>query len=223
MHIIYIIIIYITIYIYICMAFSLNYWMRNRKVIAVSYKRYECREEVFPLKLSSLDFQIVQEKWRISERAVSPVGVKCERVWEHLNGGWIPVFSLVQSARHGTNMAGAIIYAPHLHVRDFCQGCPRTWIRAAYGKTGRCCVAAFCIFLNASIRFKWQVRLNGAFVCFEKFRGLRTIFYKKKKKTLLYIRHSTLLEIDRYKSGFSGFYCAAIICRVNWIKICVRY
>lgn len=56
----------------------------------------------------------------------------CERVWEHLNGGWIPVFSLVQSARHGTNMAGAIIYAPHLHVRDFCQGCPHTCIRAAW-------------------------------------------------------------------------------------------
>lgn len=97
------------------------------------------------------------------------VGVKCERVWEHLNGGWIPVFSLVQSARHGTNMAGAIIYAPHLHVRDFCQGCPRTCIRAAWkiGQMLRGCVLH--LPKSASIRFKWQVRLkNGAFVCFEK-------------------------------------------------------
>lgn len=85
-----------------------------------------------PLKLSSLDFQIVQEKWRISGTGCLAVGVNRERVWEHLNGGWIPVFSLVQSARHGTNMAGAIIYAPHLHVRDFCQGYPRTCIRAVW-------------------------------------------------------------------------------------------
>lgn len=51
--------------------------MRNileRNIIAVCSKRYESRKEVFPLKLSSLDFQIVQEKWRISERAVSPLG-----------------------------------------------------------------------------------------------------------------------------------------------------
>lgn len=88
------------------------------------------------------------------------VGVKCERVWEHLNGGWIPVFSLVQSARHGTNMAGAIIYAPHLHVRDFCQGCPRTCIRVAWknGQMLRGCVLHLSKW--SSIRFKWQVRLK---------------------------------------------------------------
>lgn len=35
--------------------------------------------------------------------------------------GWI-FFSFVQSARHGRKMAFTIIYAPHLHVRDFCWG-----------------------------------------------------------------------------------------------------
>lgn len=99
------------------------------------------------------------------------VGVKSGRVWEHLNGGWIPVFSLVQSARHGTNMAGAIIYAPHLHVRDFCQGRPGIRAYASRGKTGRCCVAALCIFLNADpFQMLSLFKKNDAFLCFEKFR-----------------------------------------------------
>lgn len=131
-----------------------------------SYKRNTNLAKKFPiLKLSVLDSQIVREKWRISARVRFVVGVKSKRVWEHLNGGWIPVFSLVQSPRHGTNMAGAIIYAPHLftcvifvravHVREY----------APRGKTGRCCALHLSKCRSVSdATFVWE---NDTFVHLE--------------------------------------------------------
>lgn len=68
------------------------------------------------------------------------VGVKSERVWEHLNGGWIPVFFARPIATPRDKHGGRHnLCTPPFHVRDFCQGRVRVCVYASRGKTGRCC------------------------------------------------------------------------------------
>ena len=95
------------------------------------------------------------------------VRVKSKRVWEHLNGGWIPVFSLVQSPCHGTNMAGAIIYAPHLFTCVIFVRAIHVRVYAQRGKTGRCC--ALHLSKCRSVSDAKSVWKNGTIVHFEKF------------------------------------------------------
>lgn len=107
--------------------------------MAVSYKQYESCREVFHPKTFSARFPNRARKMAYFGAGCFVVRVKSERVWEHLNGGWIPVFSFVQSPRHGTNMAGTIIYAPHLFTCVIFVRAVHVRVDASHGKTGRCC------------------------------------------------------------------------------------
>jgi len=109
----------------------------------ISYKQYESCKEVFQPKTFSAKFPNRAREMAYFGAGCFVVGVKSKRVWEHLNGGWIPVFSLVQSPRHGTNMAGAIIYAPHLFTCVIFVRAVHVRVYAPCGKTGRCCALYF--------------------------------------------------------------------------------
>lgn len=106
---------------------------------AISYKQYESRREVSYPKTFSARFPTRAREMAYFGTGCFVVRVKSVRVWEHLNGGWIPVFSLVQSPRHGTNMAGTIIYAPHLFTCVIFVRAVHVCVYPSRGKTGRCC------------------------------------------------------------------------------------
>jgi len=133
-----------------------------------SYK--QSRKEVSHPKTFSARFPNRAREMAYFGTSCFVVGVKSERVWEHLNGGWIPVFSLVQSPRYGTNMAGAIIYAPHLFTCVIFVRAVHVRVYAPRGKTGRCCALHLSKCRSVSdATFIWE---NDTFVHIE-------IVYKK--------------------------------------------